>query len=116
LEEDLFSYPFNSLPPLNCHISPPLAVINGGPKLSGLDLLGISSTYHGGESNATTHERLALLHGIWRRITGAKELPKKWDKENREKQRKQDPDDDDRETSAKLISSFSQVTMEGYSG
>ena len=39
---EMFPYPFNSFPPLECHISPPLAVINGGPKLVNLDLDAIS--------------------------------------------------------------------------
>lgn len=80
-------YPYNSLPPLICHISPPLAVINGGPKLFSLELLDVSSTYHEGESDTATYDRLVLLDSIWRRIKGAEDLSKKWDEENRRKQR-----------------------------
>jgi hypothetical protein len=80
-------YPYNSLPPQRCHISPPLAVINGGRKLFNLDLLDISSTYHGGESDTATYDRLVLLNSIWCRIKEAEDLSKKWDEENRRKQR-----------------------------
>ena len=62
-------------------------MINGSPKLSNLDLLDISSTYHDGESDTATYDRLVLLDSIWRRIKGAEELSKKWDEENRRKQR-----------------------------
>jgi hypothetical protein len=89
-----FSYPFNSFPPLECHISPPLAVINGGPKVFGLDLAEISSTYHGEESNAIIYQRLDLLNRIWGRITGAKDLAREWEKENKRKKRRQHQGDD----------------------
>jgi hypothetical protein len=29
---DTHSYPYDTLPDLECHIAPPFAVINGGPK------------------------------------------------------------------------------------
>ena len=44
--DPMVHYPYKLLPSLICHISPPLAVINGGPKLFSLELLDISSTYH----------------------------------------------------------------------
>jgi hypothetical protein len=49
-EEPLHHYPFNLFPPLECHISPLLAVINGCPRLANLDLDAIPSTYHREES------------------------------------------------------------------
>jgi hypothetical protein len=76
----LYSYPFNSLPPLECHVSPPLAVINGGPKLAGLDLHTISSNYHGQGSSEiqATKERLTLLDKIWGLIMGSRDSAKQW--------------------------------------
>jgi hypothetical protein len=93
-----FSYPFNTFPPLECHVSPPLAVINGGPKLAGLDLDAISSMYHQQESNETQiaiKERLTLLCSIWGLFVGVKDLAKEWENERRGKKRKKDQDDND---------------------
>ena len=76
----MFSYPFDSLPPLECHISPPLVEING-PKLGDLDQDAISLIYHGQESNETqvaTKESLILLYSVWDPITCAKILEKNW--------------------------------------
>jgi len=84
----VYSYPFNTFPPLECYVSPPLAVINGGPKLANLDLDAISLTYHGQESSETqvaTKERLTLLYSIWGLIMNAKDLAKEWENENRGK-------------------------------
>jgi hypothetical protein len=95
---EVFDFPFNSFPPLECHVSPPLAVINGGPKLAGLDLDAISLTYHRRESNGTqiaTKERLTLLCSIWGLITGAKDLAKEWENENRGEKRKLGQSDGD---------------------
>src|SRR6266849_9551246 len=93
------SYPFNSFPPLECHVSPPLAVINGGPKLADIDLDAISLSYHrqDNETQIATKERLALLSSIWGLFMGAKDLAKEWENENRRKKlkRKRDQDDDD---------------------
>ncbi|KAF8503723.1 hypothetical protein F5888DRAFT_1800012 [Russula emetica] len=93
-----FSYPFNSLPSLECHVSPPLAVINGGPKLADLDLDAISLMYHrqgSKETQITTKERLTLLCSIWGLFMGVKDLAKEWENEKRGKKRKRDQDDDD---------------------
>jgi hypothetical protein len=95
---EVFDFPFNSFPPLECHVSPPLAVINGGPKLADLDLDAISLTYHRQESNETqiaTKERLTLMRSIWGLIMGAKDLAKEWENENRGKNTKRDQDDGD---------------------
>jgi hypothetical protein len=85
----VYDAPFCSFPALKSHVSPPLAVINGGPKLVGLDLEAVSLTYHRENSNKTdlaaTTERLTLLHSIWGLITGAKEAAEKWENESRGK-------------------------------
>jgi len=94
---ETFSYPFNSFPPLESHISPPLAVINGGPKLLGLDLGAISSRYHRKERIETrlaTKKRLTLLRSIWDLFMGVKDLAKQWENENKEQKRMWDQDGD----------------------
>ena len=93
---ELFSYPFNSFPPLECHVSPPLVMIDGGAKLADLDLDAISLTFNKQERNETQiaiKERLTLLYKVWGLITGAKEHAKKWEMENRGKKRKRHQDD-----------------------
>jgi hypothetical protein len=88
-----FPYPFNSFPPLECHISPPLAVINGGPKLVNLDLDAISLKYHEQESNETrmeTKEHLIVMRRIWGLFMDAKDLAKNCEIENRGKKRKRE--------------------------
>ena len=77
-----FDYPFNSFPPLECHVSPPPAVINGGPKNFNLDLDDIALTYHEQKRSQTqveTKQRLTLLRDIWDLIMGAKDDTKKWE-------------------------------------
>ena len=87
-----FSHPFSSFPPLECHITPPLAVINGGPELANLDLDLISSTYHGQEGSETqpTKERLDLLCSIWDLTTNAKGIADDWGYNERRKRGKYD--------------------------
>lgn len=95
------THPFNSIPPFECHVSPPLAVINGAPKLAGLNLNAIALTYHGQESNKSqvlvTKERLAFVCEIWHLIKGAEGDAKKWE-ENKRGERKWDQDSDDDDT------------------
>lgn len=76
----MFFYPFDSLPPLECRISPPLVVIDG-PKLGDLDLDAISLMYHRQESSETqvaTKEHLVLLCSVWDLMKGAKDPEKNW--------------------------------------
>ena len=35
---DVHAYPYQTLPPLECHITPPFAIINVGSKCAGIDL------------------------------------------------------------------------------
>ena len=107
-DDVIYKSPFCSYPALESHVSPPLAVINGGPKLAGLDLEAVSLTYHGENGNETdiaaTRERLTLLRSIWGLITGAKEAAEKWENESRVKKRKHDQDGDD------VLDTYSQTT------
>jgi hypothetical protein len=92
------AHPFNTFPPLRCHISPPLAVANAGPKLSRFNLEDIALAYHNQERNEPqkkTLERLTVLRDIWDLIEGAKGLAKSWAEEQGRNKRKRDPDDDD---------------------
>jgi hypothetical protein len=94
-------YPFNTLLHLKSHISPPLAVINAGPKLAGLNLDDVSLAYHeqvSSESQITTKKRLALLCSIWNLFMDARHLAKDWVTENRGQKRKRDQDDDEIES------------------
>lgn len=94
---ELVPFPFK-LPPLECHVSPPLAVINGSEKLAHLgdDLDDIALTYHEEESKTMTQtsiatkERLTLLRGIWDLIMGAQEDAKKWEESHRPKRKRDD--------------------------
>jgi hypothetical protein len=95
----LVPHPFNSFPPLDCHVSPPLLVLNGGPKLDRFrdNLDAIALTYHEdmrGEAQDATTERLTLLLKTWDLIMGAKDDARKW-QESQTGKRKRDKDDDD---------------------
>lgn len=89
---EVYYPPFCLFPALKSHVSPPLAVINGGPRLAGLDLEAVALAYHGQNSDETdlaaTRERLTLLRHIWGLITDAQDAAKKWENESRRKKRK----------------------------
>jgi len=60
------AYPYQTLPPLESHISPPMAVINGGPKCIGVDLDAIARECHQKtESQQALRRQLELLREIW---------------------------------------------------
>ena len=84
-----FYHPYNTFPRLECYVSPPLSVINGGKKLTGLDLDALARMYHGEESSdpqvQATKERLALLREIWELIKGAARDARKWEENHRGK-------------------------------
>jgi hypothetical protein len=114
--------PYNTLPPIECYVSPPLAVINGGPKLDDaqtylktkqLEVDAIASTYHKQESGETqvvaTTERLTLLSDIWHLIEGAKGDAEKW-RDFKTGKRKRDPGDDDIEPNSPKSSRTGMTT------
>lgn len=118
-----YPHPFNTLPTLECHISPPLAAINAGPKIVGLNLDDVSLMYHGHERNEVqiaTTERLTLLSKIWGLFTGAKDDAKLWGNKNRGSKRKRVQDDDDTERlsqrSGRSTRSVMKALAEGQSG
>lgn len=73
---ELQPYPFNHLPPLECHVATPLAVINTGLKCTGLDTDAIAPKYHHqwpNEAEQALKRRLDLVCEIWALLEDAKE-------------------------------------------
>jgi len=106
----LVHHPFNSFPPLECHVLPPLLVLNGGPKLqvdhSQDSLDAIALMYHEdvrGEAQVATKERLSLLQDIWDVIKNAKDEAGKWE-DSKKVKRKWGKDDDDIEQHSQTTS------------
>ena len=95
-------HPYHDLPHLECHIAPPYAVINAGPKCVGLDLDRVALDYHRSERNNSQRElkrQLELLCNIWALFENEKEAANAWGGNEREerqkKKRKRDEDDVD---------------------
>ena len=85
------THPYRDLPELECHIAPPYAVINAGPKCIDLDLDQIALDYHQSEMSGSQMElklQLELLRDIWALFENAKEAAKAWEETEREKRRK----------------------------
>jgi hypothetical protein len=80
---------------LECHIAPPFAAINGGPKCTGTDLDAIALDYcRSIDSRAALKRRLELLSEIWAIFENAKEDAKHRERGTRGK-RKRERDDED---------------------
>ena len=78
----LHHHPYRDLPELECHISPPYAVINAGPKCIGLDLDRVALDYHQSETSNSHRElkhQLELLCDIWALFEDTKEAAKAWE-------------------------------------
>jgi hypothetical protein len=91
------SYPYQGLPLLECHIAPPFAVINAGPKCKRHHINQIVREYclqQTSEFRKELEERLALLCNTWALFEDAKKDAKVWEVEKRGK-RKRDRDDED---------------------
>ena len=92
---DLHYYPYQNLPDLECHIAPPFAAINGGPKCAGADLDALTLDYcQSSDSRPALKRRLELLCEIWEIFQNAKEDASDWERSNRGK-RKREQDDED---------------------
>lgn len=96
------NHPYRDLPELECHIAPPYAVINAGPKCIGLDLDQVALDYHQSETSDSQMElklQLELLRDIWALFENAKEAAKAWEeterKERRKAKRKREENDTD---------------------
>jgi hypothetical protein len=75
-------HPYCDLPELECHIAPPYAVINAGPKCVGLDLDKIALDYHQSKMSDSQSElklRLELLRDTWALFEKEKEASKGWE-------------------------------------
>jgi hypothetical protein len=105
------SYPYQILPPLECHITPPFAVINAGLKCAGADLGVIAQACcQTNESQQALKDRLELLCETWNLFEDAKANTKDWEKEKRGKsQRERDDGDIER------LSQSSQCTTRSQS-
>ena len=72
-------YPYDELQDLDSLLSPPFAVINGGPKLAHLNLDAIASKYGDSDDSRTAvKSRLQLLCELWQVIWGSKEDALSW--------------------------------------
>ena len=84
------TYPYRSIPPVDCHIAPLYAIWNTGPKLTAKDARGISAIteefcqYNGEDSpiqlgrKENIKKRLALVAAIWKEIEAAKDPAASW--------------------------------------
>src|SRR5882762_3199381 len=96
-------HPYRDLPELECHIAPPYAVINAGPKCVGLNLDRVALDYHESEMSDSQRElkrQLELLGNIWALFENAKEAANAWGRKEREERRKRKRDEDDVDTSS----------------
>ena len=99
------NHAYHDLPHLGCHIAPPYAVINVGPKCVDLDLDHIALNYHELETSDSQSElkrQLELLCNIWALFENAKESANAWGEKEREerRKRKRKRDEDDMDTSS----------------
>ena len=87
------SYPYQTVPSLECHIAPPFAVINAGPKCAGLDLVAVARAYcQTNETQQALQGRLELLCETWNLFENARGDAKDW---GNEKKRKREHEDED---------------------
>ena len=96
-------HPYRNLPHLECHIAPPYAVINAGPKCVGLDLDRVALDYHKSETSDSQRElkrQLELLCDIWALFENAEEAANAWGGKEREERQKRKRDEDDVDTSS----------------
>jgi hypothetical protein len=104
-------HPYQTLPPLECHITPPFVVINGGPKCAGADLDAIArACCQTNENQQALKDRLELLFETWSLFENAMANAKDWETEKRGK-RKRERDDEDIER----LSQSSQRTTRSQS-
>ncbi|KAG1791216.1 uncharacterized protein HD556DRAFT_658817 [Suillus plorans] len=90
------SYPYLNLPSLECHVAPPFAVINAGPKCTRAHIEQITLDHYPPQTSESVEltQRLTLLCDTWALFKAAKEAARAWELEKRGK-RKRDQDDED---------------------
>lgn len=76
----LHHYPYPELPPLNCHVSPPLTVINAGRKFNKdmIDRIVLGRYPQQTEESEELKQRLGLLCDIYTLLVKAKDAAKAW--------------------------------------
>jgi hypothetical protein len=65
---NLHHHPYRDFPELECHVAPPYAIINAGPKCEGLDLGKSALDYYGSEpceSQRELKDQLELIRDTW---------------------------------------------------
>lgn len=116
---DTHLYPYDTLPDLECHIAPPFAVINGGPKCLAADFDTIvTDCCHSPDLRPSLKHRLELLHEIWGIFRNAKEDASNWERGKRGKRMREQEDEEIgrlTQSSRRTTRSQSRV-LEGPSG
>jgi hypothetical protein len=102
---NIYSYPFNTLPRLECHIAPPFAVIKAWRNCTQPDLDEITKEFcELEESRPELKCQLELLREIWVILVSAKGDAKEWECQMRLKSR--------REQDGVVFDRFSQSTSQ----
>jgi len=92
---DTHSYPYRTVPDLECHVAPPFSVINAGPKCMGTDLDAITLGYcESDDSRPTLKRRLELLCEIWELFQDTKEDASSWQRDKSGKRTREQEDAD----------------------
>ena len=91
----IHSFPYQTLPPLDCHIAPPFAVINAGPKCARVDLAAMAQACcETDAAQKALEDRLDLLCDTWNLFEGAGEDARDWEKQWRGKRKREREDED----------------------
>jgi len=102
---NFYCHPYHDLPQLECHVAPPYAVLNAGPKCVDLNLDQVALDYYQSETSDSYVElkgQLELSRDTWALFENAQEAAKVWEEIEREERRKKKRkrDDDDMDTSS----------------
>jgi hypothetical protein len=101
---NLHHHPYRDFPELECHIAPPYAIINAGPKCVGLDLGKVALDYYGSEPCESQRElkrQLELLRDTRALFEDAADAAKAWEERERDAKRKRKRDDDGMDTASR---------------
>jgi len=92
---DVHAYPYQTLPPLECHILSPFTIVNAGPKCAGIDLDVITcECCQTHKAQQVLKYQLELLCEIWELCENAKGDTKEWEQEKRGKRKREDKGED----------------------
>jgi hypothetical protein len=103
-------YPYETLPDLECHVAPPFAAINGGPKCADIDFDALTLDYcQSSDTRPALKCRLKLLCEIWEIFQNAKEDAGNWERGKKGKRKREQEDEDiDRFTASSQRTTRSQ--------